>query len=111
MPEYVHFMNSQGHNLKVEPCGFIIHPDKGWLGASPDALVTDISCTQQKGIAEVKCPFSKRDITPQDACKDTNFYWDIPCLPTPVSPTPISPTLRPKSGVLPTHKKQLYVMF
>ena len=77
LSEYVHFMNSQGHVLKVEPCGFIIHPDKGWLGASPDALVTDISCAQQKGIAEVKCPFSKRDITPQDACKDANFYCSL----------------------------------
>lgn len=26
------------------------------------------------GILEVKCPYSKRDITPEEACKDPDFY-------------------------------------
>ena len=37
--------------------------------------------------------------------------WDTPCSPTPILPTPVSPTLDQKSGVSPTCKKQLYVMF
>lgn len=40
----------------------------GWLGASPDAFVTDPSVLMPHGIAEFKCPFSKKDIPPLEAC-------------------------------------------
>ena len=34
---YVQYMNSHGHpGLEPSKCGFFVHPDKGWLGASPD---------------------------------------------------------------------------
>ena len=46
LSKYVHFMRSQGHDVKTEPSGFIIHPVMGWLGAYPDAFVTDLSCSQ-----------------------------------------------------------------
>ena len=37
-------MVSRGHSgLSTHPCGFLIHPTMGWLGASPDAKVTDPS--------------------------------------------------------------------
>ena len=38
------YMRANGHDgLQTTPCGFIIHPNLGWLGASPDAFVTDPS--------------------------------------------------------------------
>ena len=46
----------------------------GWLGASPDAFVIDPSEIICNGIVEFKCPFSKKDVLPQEACRDPNFY-------------------------------------
>ena len=64
-------MTNNGHfDLTTNPCGFIIHQTKGWLGASPDAKVYDPSCNDSNGIVEFKCPYSKRDKSPQDLCQD-----------------------------------------
>jgi len=41
------------HNKVVE-CGFIVHPDFEWLGASPDGLIGD------DGLIEIKCPYGMR---------------------------------------------------
>jgi hypothetical protein len=43
------------------------------LGASPDFLVFDGAEANSSGIGEVKCPFSKKDMTVDEACKDKNF--------------------------------------
>jgi putative phage-type endonuclease len=41
-------------SIEVEDCGFIVHPEHTWLGASPDGLTSD------GGILEVKCPYSQK---------------------------------------------------
>ena len=46
----------------------------GWLGASPDACVTDPHSNLPDSIPEFKCPFSKKAETPREACDDLNFY-------------------------------------
>ena len=75
--KYKEFMIKNGHNdLTTHPCGFFIHPTKGWLGASPDARVNDPLCNLI-GIAEFKCPYSKQDQSPYDACADANFCCEI----------------------------------
>ena len=38
----------------VVECGFYVHPNFEWLGASPDGLVGD------DGLIEIKCPYSMR---------------------------------------------------
>ncbi len=38
------------------PCGFIIHPDTPWLGATPDGLVFDPTEPTPFGLLEIKCP-------------------------------------------------------
>ena len=44
--QYVKYMQTHGHpNLEAKPAGFVVHPIKGWQGASPDAWVTDPTCT------------------------------------------------------------------
>ena len=63
-------------------CGFIIHESIGWLGASPDAYVSDPSSSLCQGIVEFKCPYSKRDEDPLIACDDPNFYF-VPVLAIP----------------------------
>ena len=42
--------------------------------ASPDAQVNDRDALSPIGIAEIKCPFSKADVTVELACKDALFY-------------------------------------
>ena len=72
---YVQHMHKNGHvNLIVRECGIIIHPEKGWLASSPDGIVSDTSDKLYTGLLEIKCPYTKRDILPEDACQDENFY-------------------------------------
>lgn len=40
--QYVAHMKKLGHlSIVIEKCGFIIHPEKGWISASPDGKVND----------------------------------------------------------------------
>ena len=73
------FLKSKGHlNLSVCKCGSYVHPDKGWLGASPDDVVHDPTAIDTQRILEIKCPYTVRNCTIAEACKDTMFYcfWD-----------------------------------
>ena len=63
--------------ISVQNCGFIVHPEKGWLGASPDGKMKDLSFKQPDSIIEVKCPYSKREVTPEEACNDPNFFCEL----------------------------------
>ena len=69
---YVKCMHSNGHpGLIATEAGFIVHFDKCWLGASPDAWVTDPqSLGDDIGLAEFKCPYTKAFTTPEQACED-----------------------------------------
>ena len=72
---YIAHMKAHGHpRIQAEVCGLFVHPVKGWLAASPDARVNDPDAPLPFGIAEIKCPFSKADVTVEVACKDTLFY-------------------------------------
>ena len=74
---YKEFMTQNGHcGLQTHPCGFIVHPTHGWLGPSPDARVTYQSC-DLVGIAEFKCPYSKRQQSPIEACSVRDFYCEV----------------------------------
>ena len=71
---YCKYMNANGHpTLVTKPCGFIIDPIKSWLGASLDAFVHDPSSLCSNGIAEFKCPYSKRNDTIVHSCQDKGF--------------------------------------
>ena len=41
--------------VPVTDCGFFVHPDFPWLGASPDGLIGE------HGVIEIKCPFGLRN--------------------------------------------------
>ena len=48
----------------VNECGFSVHPEHQWLGASPDGLIE--SDNGELMVLEIKCPFSKRnDLIPE----------------------------------------------
>ena len=68
-------MHLLGHDtLIVWLCGFIIHPKEGWFGSSPDEIVMDSSSNTSKGLLEVKCLYTKCDMSPEEAYEDPNFY-------------------------------------
>ena len=73
---YIKHMHHYGHiGLQTGSAGFVVHPEKGWLGASPDGWVVDPSAgVASNGMAEFKCPFTKADVSPEEACKDDTFY-------------------------------------
>lgn len=57
-------------NVIVTETGLHVHPEFSFLGASPDRIVTERG---DEGLLEVKCPFSKQQMTPVDACTDKRF--------------------------------------
>ena len=59
-------------DLSVKKCGFVASPQWPWLGCSPDGIV--MKDDTPVGCVEVKCPFSKKDMTFQEACNDTKFF-------------------------------------
>ena len=69
----IRHMELNGHvGLRTKKAGFVVHPEKGWLG---DGWVVDPSAgVASNGMAEFKCPFTKADISPEEACKDDKFY-------------------------------------
>ena len=71
---YIEFMHVNHHlNLTVEDIGSIVHPQERWIVASPDGKVVDPTSDFSNGILEIKCPYSKRDIPPNQCCEDLWF--------------------------------------
>lgn len=60
------------HNKVVE-CGFYVHPDFEWLGASPDGLIGD------DGLIEIKCPYGMRHSADgfKDISEQKHYYAQI----------------------------------
>ena len=59
-------MKVKGHpHLKVSPAGFIVHPDKCWLEAMPDAWVVDPSVDHPDVNAEFRGPFANLHEPPE----------------------------------------------
>jgi hypothetical protein len=50
-------------SMSVVSCGLFVHEEYSFLGASPDGLIDEDS------IIEIKCPFSARDLTVEEAVK------------------------------------------
>lgn len=73
--DYVQYMNNSGRNVSVYRAGCVINPNFPWLAASPDRVVHD--SVAGFGLVEVKCSFSKRNVSPKEACMDTAFLCEI----------------------------------
>lgn len=63
--------------VKVLESGLFVSPKIPILGCTPDAKVIDLSVTDCYGICEVKCPYSKMNVTPFEASKDPAFLMEI----------------------------------
>ncbi|KAB0795633.1 hypothetical protein PPYR_12472 [Photinus pyralis] len=54
----------------IEPCGLFIDPIFPFLAASPDGLIGD------RGLLEIKCPWSARNMTPEEAIRNNKIlFW------------------------------------
>ena len=74
---YIDVMKFKLKHVSFRENGIVIQPLLYWLAASPDGLTTDESSTPILGLIEIKCPFSKRNLHPQDMLKDKNFYVEL----------------------------------
>ena len=61
-------------HLKVQLCCLIINHKWPWLGCSPDGIVSEES--RIKAI-EIKCPFSQKCKTVEEACHEKSFFMHI----------------------------------
>ncbi|XP_078655658.1 uncharacterized protein LOC144902231 [Branchiostoma floridae x Branchiostoma belcheri] len=67
--KYTALQEKRHKNLKVAECGLFVHPQKVFLGATPDGLVECDCCGE--GLLEVKCP--RTAATEQPADDNTKF--------------------------------------
>ena len=65
--KYEQHMCKVGHPVEVLPSGLVVNPSFPYLGASPDRKIIDTKAHPHFGLAEVKCPYKHRNITPFDA--------------------------------------------
>jgi len=73
--DYITLKAKEGNtNCKVWEVGTIISKLRPGYGASLDRMVFDpLAKGKEKGGLEVKCPFSKRGMSVEEACLDKNF--------------------------------------
>lgn len=74
--EYEKFMRNRKTPVQVLPSGLVISRSHPFIGATPDAKVIDTGCTDYFGLVEVKCPQTKYNVTPVEACSDPNFFME-----------------------------------
>lgn len=54
----------------IQPCGLFIDKNNSYLAATPDGLIDD------DGIVEIKCPYSARNLTPEQAITEKKIiFW------------------------------------
>ena len=70
---YAKTMQKQVPGFAVFDAGLSFHQSFPYLGASPDGKVFDPSTDSKYGLLKIKCPFSKRGETLDQAAADPNF--------------------------------------
>lgn len=73
---YAKKMQKDVPTFTIFDAGISVHPSFPYLGASPDGKVFDPSSDEKFGLLEIKCPFSKRNESLDQAVEDQNFYID-----------------------------------
>ena len=76
LQEYEKFMFNRKTPVAVLKSGFVVSKSFPVLGATPDAKFVDFGCSICFGLAEVKCPHTKFNVTPLDACSDPDFFME-----------------------------------
>jgi len=58
-------------NVCIRSTGLVVQPTLFWIGASPDGLMIESSGPV---LIEIKCPYSKRNLSPSQIVEDPDFY-------------------------------------
>ena len=78
LKSYVEYQHAAGHDSFMTcRSGFVICEAHPFLGASPDAYAYDLTLSQPFGLVEIKCPYSHRNETPEEACKAKDFCCSL----------------------------------
>lgn len=72
--QYQKYMYSIRRPVVLFKSGLVVAMDAPFLGASPDSKVIDVTCEDQYGLVEIKCPYTKSYVTPLEACSDQTFF-------------------------------------
>ena len=72
--KYAEYMTGIGHDVQVLECG-LVSSTMPWLAASPDRKVIDKIFGFV--LVEIKCPYSLRHLTPEEACAEPSFYCQL----------------------------------
>ncbi|XP_050407346.2 uncharacterized protein LOC126822456 [Patella vulgata] len=75
--KYIDYKKQKGDIFTFSECGLMVDLQHGELAATPDGIVTE--GYGGKGVLEVKCPFSVRDMTPFEAIltKEDSPYFPL----------------------------------
>ncbi|KAK7093101.1 hypothetical protein V1264_008751 [Littorina saxatilis] len=72
--QYFNRMTKCHHPLTiVSECGLLVDTAHPYLSTSPDGLVSCPHCSPSRGVLEIKCPYTHRNETVEEACKDNTF--------------------------------------
>ncbi|XP_077557920.1 uncharacterized protein LOC144173311 [Haemaphysalis longicornis] len=74
---YMALMEHLGRPVTVHTCGLMVRPSCPWLGATPDRVVHDPQENPPFGLVEVKCPWTKKASTLQDALSSKDFCVEL----------------------------------
>ena len=77
--KYSRYMSGINHPVKIFQSGLVINPTHPQYGCSPDRKVFDSAVHPHFGIAEVKCPYTLRNLTPLQAAQygDNKFPLEL----------------------------------
>uniref|UniRef100_G3MKD7 YqaJ viral recombinase domain-containing protein n=1 Tax=Amblyomma maculatum TaxID=34609 RepID=G3MKD7_AMBMU len=67
---YARLLRARDCAVNLRETGLHIHHVYPFLAASPDRIIV---IDEEEGLLEVKCPFSKKGLTTEEACQDRNF--------------------------------------
>ena len=74
--ETILMRKSHGDSYQVSQIGIFISTEHPWLAATPDGVVHDPSEPggHHNGLLEIKCPYSARNKSLTDACKELDRF-------------------------------------
>jgi len=69
-------MSNRKTPVAVLKSGLVVSKSFPVLGATPEDKVIDFGCSICFGLAKVKCPHTKFNVTPLDACSDPDLFME-----------------------------------
>lgn len=73
---YIAYLRKQGHHkATVSASGLVVYMEEPCLACSPDGLVEIPGESEPLGVVEFKCPYSCKDLSPQQAAAQSKAFF------------------------------------